>query len=393
MAESKFNSFSQGSNGEIKKKRIGDPNQVNQASQGAQQSVTDSSGTGVNPQFSDTGIVGIPKISNPITGILSSISNAVDTGERGGQRPPITSNTSKNFSLAERLGNPSSDVPVSAITSVPTTSIAQSTTDGASLQRQALGEGSTETGRISPISTEDQVSAFKAPPFNGKDVTFENGAGGSARVQSEKGFTQDQVESLNKELAFNSLQSTKDRFARDAQNTADSLAKYGNPYADGGSNLQSFYEKRLKEEFSRPFLRRGVINDLQGAIAGLNKDKTDRDQLAAGLVGSQSKAQQDSAQQSFQNQVEETKLNQTATKNLFELKDSGASPIELFNRYKSDIGGKPVGLGALRNIIPADELGPALQDPGAFKKLLETYNIPREDAASLSAEQRQILGQ
>jgi hypothetical protein len=380
---------------EQKRKKLYDPNQVNQASSGAQQSVTDSSGTGAGSFLGDIKdrILNTPA-NIAQKGIVGSIGQGIKDAaslstlagksyiEGGKQFVNDYVEGGKSVLFGRESAPTNTPSPVSAEAPLITTS---------ELQREALGDGATKTGNITPIPQAD-IAASK-PLFNGKDVTFSNGVGGSAQIKSDKGFTQDQVDSLNKTLEFNSLQSTKDRFARDAQNTADSLAKYGNPYADGGSNLQSFYEKRLKEEFNRPFLRRGVINDLQGALAGLNKDKTDRDQLAAGLVGSQTKAQQEATQQAFENQNKNIQIQQEATKNLFELKNTGASPIELFNRYKSDTGGGPVSLGALRNIIPPDELNTAIQDPGAFKKLLETYKIPREDAAYLSAEQRQTLGQ
>lgn len=405
MAElKKPNSFRQGPNGEVIREQIGNPVQRQQGGAGATpgSNTPDASGTGASSQqFSDTGVVGNPlpalanKAASFIKGIRAGLANAEATSEQGGQRPPITPYSSDNppsfkISLADQSSTPT--LPDRA-TVVPTSVFPS----GAELQREALGGGATVTGKIVPISPEERSSAFSNEPIkqvispDSTGVLFDNKQGGLGYIVSNKTFSPDQLERLGKTIETNALQSTKDRFARDAANTEEQNRRYGTGTVEPGS--KEFLQQRLAEEFKRPFLRRGVIGDLEGALKGIDTDKTNRDTLASSLVTNQTQAQQKASQQAFENENKNIQIQQTATKNLFELKDKGASPIELFNRYKADTGNKPIGLGALSNIAPPDKFNAALGDPGKLKALLQEIGIPERDQISLLSEQRQQLGQ
>jgi hypothetical protein len=131
-----------------------------------------------------------------------------------------------------------------------------------------------------------QVPAFKPTPVQtplqepasyqriGGTTGFSNGQGGNASITSDKGFSADQTNSLNNTLAFNAKQSTKDMFARDAQNTADQNAKYGNGLESPQDKLRSFYTQQLQQEASQPFKRTALINHYVDALQGLDNGNT-----------------------------------------------------------------------------------------------------------------------
>lgn len=384
---------------EIKKRR--------QGGAGSQGTVSDQSGTGVS-------LLGR---------IRQGFANADATSERGGMRPPITN--AKVTGLGASLTNPEPstkpvEIPEPSKASLgevdqevkieppaPKIEISPSidtpkipVVTGETLQREALGSGATQSS-VSNTPLAGVIPDYTSQTGdNTYSFTNNNGSGFRSNISTDKVLSNSSLGNIQNAIDFNAKQSTKDMFARDAQNTADSLAKYGNPYSQE-SLAKEKYQKQLDFEYSKPFLRRGVISDLQDSIAKIDaqslavtKEKNDtklgEDTLAANILMTKDKLA------AARTPEDTADIASKTLKNINELKSKGdSSTAKLYGLYKVGTGNKPAGLDALASILPDEEVGQSLGSLQSFKALLskpEYSFVSMSDKASALKELNQRLG-
>jgi hypothetical protein len=82
-----------------------------------------------------------------------------------------------------------------------------------------------------------------ASASNVLNVSTSTGGKGAVQFSDGRGLGANQLSGLSNQLAFNASPQGKATFARDAQNTANSLAMYGNPYEDKGQSLNPIIQQ------------------------------------------------------------------------------------------------------------------------------------------------------
>ncbi|UOF79368.1 hypothetical protein [Caudoviricetes sp.] len=237
---------------------LGDPSGVS-ALEGADQRKVPSLGEAVRGVFGE-GFEGTKRTIGNVASFL------------GGEKDPIASKP-----YTDTPGTTSS---TASSTTVPTKTVA----DTAS--RTNLGDVSTDQDAFD-INNPTKVTQTLGGP--GKDglnrfvLNVDTGAGGTASVSSTRAFSPERLGELERTIAFNQKQSTKDRFARDARETEERNAKYGSGLPDLETRLRDQYNREL----SKPFRNLGVLDSLSKQIGDVLQQKAGVSSATADLAKEQ----------------------------------------------------------------------------------------------------------
>ena len=185
-----------------------------------------------------------------------------------------------------------------------------------------------------PQPTIGTTGVFTRPSFKNTS-TFTDGQGGSATISSDRGFSPSQVDSLNKTLAFNAKQSTKDMFARDAAD-AEKMRNLGQ-----GDKERQGYLNSLNNAFQRGD-QKGIalFKDL---LQHTDKTNLEKQQLGVtrevGLAGTEATLQNQASNAAFRSDKEAHDRINTSINVIKDLEKEGASPLQKLSSARQIAGG------------------------------------------------------
>lgn len=189
-----------------------------------------------------------------------------------------------------------------------------------------------------------QITSYSEPGYSDQKpagqrntVNFDNGVGGTASITSNKVFSKDQIDSLNKTIAFNNKPETIQHFAEQAAITQARIDKYkGNPERDQlKQNLYDAYRRGDKTGIA-------INKDL---LMALDKNNIDSSQVAAskeiGLANNERQTLGLANEAQFKDNKAQLDAHNNGIKNIMDLQKEGAEPLTLFGAYTSASGQLP----------------------------------------------------